>query len=222
MSRWAARATIDADPSFGPGEERWPSWWALTKSEPPLSSYVSGAWEVGAPDSRAAEIATGMQMVHVPYKGGAPAAMATAGGEVEMTVVSVSSAAGRSRPRSSNALAVTGPARIAALPEIPTMAESGIADYQVIDYIGWLRPPNAGVDDQSGQCRAREILQMEDVKAKFLEQGIEAKGSTPEEYRSIARKEGERWGRVVKDANNRPISRGSLKQAGHAHCYITA
>jgi len=68
----------------------------------------------------------------------------------------------------------------------------------------------------------REILQMEDVKAKFLEQGIEAKGSTPEEYRSIARKEGERWGRVVKDANIRPISRGSLNKRATLIVIFTA
>ena len=50
----------------------------------------------------------------------------------------------------------------------------------------------------------REILKMEDVKARFAEQGIEAKGSKPEEFRAIIRKEGERWGRVIKEANIPP------------------
>jgi len=85
------------------------------------------------------------------------------------------------------------------------MAESGIADYQVIDYIGLVTPAQTPASTiKAANAVLREILQMEDVKAKFLEQGIEAKGSTPEEYRSIARKEGERWGRVVKDANIPP------------------
>lgn len=51
----------------------------------------------------------------------------------------------------------------------------------------------------------RTILQMEDVKARFIEQGIEAKGSTPEEFRAIILKEQQRWGRVIKDANIPPI-----------------
>jgi tripartite-type tricarboxylate transporter receptor subunit TctC len=179
---------------------------ALTKSKPTAFKYGSGG--VGSSVHLTVELLklrTGMQMVHVPYKGGAPAAMATAGGEVEMTVVSVSSAAGLVKTRKLNALAVTGPNRIAALPEIPTMAESGIPDYQVIDYIGLVTPAQTSpATIKAANAVIREILQMEDVKAKFLEQGIEAKGSTPEEYRSIARKEGERWGRVVKDANIPP------------------
>ena len=179
---------------------------ALTKSKPTAFKYGSGG--VGSPVHLSVELLklrTGMQIAHVPYKGGAPAVIATAGGEVEMTVVSVPSAAGMVKSRKLTALAVTGPTRIAALPDIPTMAESGIADYQVLDPIGLLAPaqtPPATI--KTVNAVIREILQMEDVKARFLEQGIEAKGSTPEEFRAIIRKEGERWGRVIKEANIPP------------------
>jgi tripartite-type tricarboxylate transporter receptor subunit TctC len=179
---------------------------ALTKSKPTAFKYGSGG--VGSPVHLSVELLklrTGMQIAHVPYKGGAPAVIATAGGEVEMTVVSVPSAAGMVKSKKLNALAVTGPSRIMALPDVPTMAESGIADYQVLDPIGLVAPaqtPAATI--KAANALIVEILQMEDVKARFLEQGIEAKGSTPDEFRAIIRKEGERWGRVIKEANIPP------------------
>jgi tripartite-type tricarboxylate transporter receptor subunit TctC len=105
---------------------------AQTKAKPSAFRYGSGG--VGSPVNLSFELLklrTGMQVAHVPYKGGAPAVIATAGGEVDMTIVSVPSAAGMVKSKKLNALAVTGPTRIGVLPDVPTMAESGIPDYQV-------------------------------------------------------------------------------------------
>jgi len=179
---------------------------AQTKAKPSAFRYGSGG--VGSPVNLSFELLklrTGMQVAHVPYKGGAPAVIATAGGEVDMTIVSVPSAAGMVKSKKLNALAVTGPTRIGVLPDVPTMAESGIPDYQVVDAIGFITPahtPPAAL--KAANAVIREILQMEDVKARFLEQGIEARGTTPEEFRAMIRKEGERWGRVIKEANIPP------------------
>lgn len=178
----------------------------LTKSKPNAFKYGSGG--VGSPVHLSVELLklrTGLQMNHVPYKGGAPAVIAAAGGEVEMTVVSVPSAAGMVKSKKLNALAVTGPNRITVLPDVPTMAESGIKDYEVLDLIGLVTPaqtPAATV--KAANAVIVDILRMEDVKARLLEQGIEAKGSTPDEFRALIRKESERWGRVIKEANIPP------------------
>jgi len=179
---------------------------ALSKSRPTAFRYGSGG--VGSPVHLSVELLklrTGLQILHVPYKGGAPAVIAAAGGEVEMTVVSVPSAAGMVKTKKLNALAVTGPTRIAVFPDVPTVKESGIPDYEVLDAIGLVTPaatPPGVLRAMNAEIRA--ILLMEDVKARFLEQGIEALGSTPEEFRAIILKEQQRWGRVIKEANIPP------------------
>ncbi len=179
---------------------------ALTKARPQAYRYASGG--VGSPVNLAVELLklrTGMQILHVPYKGGAPAVIAAAGGEVEMTVVSVPSAAGMVKTKKLNALAVTGPTRIGVFPDVPTMKESGIPDYEVLDAIGLVTPAGTPANVvRAMNAEIRAILQMEDVKARFLEQGIEAMGSTPEEFRAIIQKEQQRWGRVIKEANIPP------------------
>jgi tripartite-type tricarboxylate transporter receptor subunit TctC len=178
---------------------------ALSKAKPNLR-YGSGG--IGSPVHLSVELLklrTGMQILHVPYKGGAPAVIAAAGGEVEMTVVSVPSAAGMVKTKKLNALAVTGPARIAAFPDVPTIKESGIPDYEVLDAIGLVTPAATPASVMAAMnAEIRTILQMEDVKARFLEQGIEARGSTPGEFRTIIQKEQQRWGRVIKEANIPP------------------
>jgi tripartite-type tricarboxylate transporter receptor subunit TctC len=75
----------------------------------------------------------------------------------------------------------------------------------VLDAIGLVTPAHTPPSAlRAANAAIREILQMDDVKARFIEQGIEAKGSTQEEFRDIIRKEGERWGRVIKEANIPP------------------
>lgn len=178
----------------------------LTKAKPAAFRYGTGG--VGSGPHLLTELLkmqTGMRMAHVPYKGGAPAATAAAGGEVEINMNSVSGGAGMVHAKKLIALAVTGPNRIAAFPDIPTMAESGIPDYAVRDPIGFVTPAATPANVvRAMNAELRIILQMDDVKTRFAEQGIEAVSSTPEEYRAIIMKEHERWGRVIKEANIPP------------------
>jgi tripartite-type tricarboxylate transporter receptor subunit TctC len=179
---------------------------AQSKARPGGFKYGSGG--VGSPVHLSFELLklrTGLQVLHVPYKGGAPAVMAAVGGEVDMTIVSVPSAAGMVQTKKLNAIAVTGPKRIAPMPDVPTMIEAGVADFVVHDAIGLTVPsatPPAVV--RSANAAFRRILQMEDVVTRFAEQGIEARGSTSEEFRDIVRKELDRWGRVIKEAKIPP------------------
>ena len=179
---------------------------ALTKAKPTAFRFATGG--VGSGSHLITELLilrTGMKMAHVPYKGGAPAATATAGGEVDLNINSVTSGVGMVHAKKLIALAVTGPNRIAALPDVPTVAESGFPNYQVRDPIGFVAPAQTPASTiKLMNAEIRTILQMDDVKARFAEQGIEAMASTPEEYRAIILEQQQLWGRVIKEANIPP------------------
>ena len=100
-----------------------------------------------------------------------------------------------------NALAITSGKRAEALPGVPTVAESGVPGFDVTLLLGILAPagtPAAVVKRLNAEIR--NVLQMEDIKAKFVDQGTEARGSTPDEYRSLMNAEIAQWARVVKEA----------------------
>jgi tripartite-type tricarboxylate transporter receptor subunit TctC len=105
-----------------------------------------------------------------------------------------------------HALAVTSAQRVKVLPEVPTVAASGVPGFEVMDTFGILAPigtPAAVV--QRLNTEIRNVLQLDDVKAKFAEQGLEAAGSTPAEWRAIMEADVAKWTRVIKDANIPPF-----------------
>jgi tripartite-type tricarboxylate transporter receptor subunit TctC len=148
---------------------------------------------------------TGMDILHVPYKGAVPAVIATAGGEVELAFSSIAAALPLIKAKRMNALAVTSTKRLASLPEAPTVAESGIPAFDVTPNYGVLAAagtPASVVKLLNAEIRA--IVRMDDVQSKFALQGLEAMGSTPDEYKAIMKAETARWARVVKDAQIPP------------------
>jgi tripartite-type tricarboxylate transporter receptor subunit TctC len=114
---------------------------AYAKANPGKINYGS-AGNATMPHLAAEVLAhmTGIQMVHIPYKGGAPAAVDLAAGRVQLSLLGIGSARGQIASGHVRVLAVAAPARLAALPDVPTFAEAGLAGYEVTNWFGVLAP----------------------------------------------------------------------------------
>ena len=143
----------------------------------------------------------GTQLLHVPYKGGGAAAAALAGGEVQVGFTSIPAGIALIGAKRVVALAVTSPKRTGALPEVPTVAESGYPGYDVKNTFGIFAPartPALVVKLLNGEFRA--IVAMEDVRAKLVSSGVDPGSSTSAEHRALMEAEVKQWAKVVKDA----------------------
>ena len=141
---------------------------------------------------------TGTDIVHIPYKGTAPALTALIGGEVQLSYANIPAIqahvkSGRLRP-----LATTGSKRAAPMPDVPTMKESGV-DMDVVVWYGVLAPA-ATPREIIGKLAANieKAAHSPDIRQRLLEQGAEPVGNTPEEFSRMLRREVTTWGAVVK------------------------
>ncbi len=142
---------------------------------------------------------TGTDIVHVPYKGGAPAIADLIAGQVELMFESTNSIAPHVKAGRVRALAVTGARRSTSLPEVPTLIEAGVPGYEVTAWTGVIttagvpRPVlerlNAAVNAAISEPKAREAL---------IQLGSESGGGTPEEYAALIRKDSAKWAEVIK------------------------
>jgi tripartite-type tricarboxylate transporter receptor subunit TctC len=178
---------------------------AIARARPGELSFGSSG--PGATDHLAGELfktLTGVNMVHVPYKGGAPAMLDLMSGQVQTVFSTVSTAIGAIRSGKVRAIAMTGDKRFELMPELPTIAQAGVPGFEVRNWYGVFVP--AGT---SKEIIARlnselvKILQMPDVKSRLLESGIEALHSTPEQFAVYIQSETRRWAKVVKDSGAR-------------------
>jgi tripartite-type tricarboxylate transporter receptor subunit TctC len=146
----------------------------------------------------------GVEMVHVPYKGAAPALNDLLGGHIELAFSDAVAtlphvAAGRLR-----ALAASGSDRLAAAPDIPTVAEAGLPGYDVSGWLGivapaaTLRGPIALLN-----AELNRIVRLPEIAEKLTGQGAQIKTGTPEEFGAFIRQEGERWSKIVAEAGIR-------------------
>ena len=142
----------------------------------------------------------GVQLNHVPYKGSGPAMQDLLAGEVGVSFAGVPNVLGNVRGGRLRALAVTTPKRWVELPDVPTIAEAGVKDYEATLWLSISGP--AGMPKELVQRLATEIakaLKDPDLQAKFREAGVEANATGGEELLRYMRAEDAKWGKVVKD-----------------------
>jgi tripartite-type tricarboxylate transporter receptor subunit TctC len=144
---------------------------------------------------------TGVQMAHVPYKGSAPALTDLLGGQVQIMFDNLPSALPHIKAGKLRAIAVTSTKRAPALPDLPTIAESGVPGFEASSWFGMLAP--AGTPREIVlriNAEANKALQAGDMKEKLLAQGAEAVGNSPEFFAEYIRSETTKWAKVVKDS----------------------
>ncbi|SDP14162.1 Tripartite-type tricarboxylate transporter, receptor component TctC [Ralstonia sp. 25mfcol4.1] len=144
--------------------------------------------------------ANGLDAVHAPYKGSAPALTDLASGQVQFMTDTINSSLPFIRDRRMKALAVTSAARSAQLPDVPTLAESGMPGFEVGAWQGMMVPAKTSPDIvRKLNAAALKALGSADVRASLAAQGAEARGSSPDAYAKYLTQEIDRWQKVVKD-----------------------
>ena len=177
----------------------------MAKAKPGSISYASVG--NGSPGHLAgAMMATdaGVDMTHIPYRGGGPAVTDVIAGQVPLLWVSIPAAAQFVKAGKLRALAVSTVKRSAVFPDVPTMVESGFKGFEVDSWYAMFVPAKTPqtIIDRLNKATVNVLAQPE-VKEKLLGQGAEAVGSSPEEFAAAIKADMAKWGKVIKDANIR-------------------
>jgi len=176
---------------------------ALAKAQPGQLSYsTSGA---GSAPHLAGELfkdRANVSILHVPYRGGGPAIADLLAGQVQLSFLTVLEASGHIKAGRLRALAVTSDKRVAALPDVPTLAESGLPGFNAISWIGILAPaatPPEIVERIAADVRA--VLSDEAVKARFAALGGVPHAMSPQEFGKLIADDRTRYGELIRSRN---------------------
>jgi len=173
---------------------------ALANKKPQGLNYASSG--IGSPGNLAGELLRSManaNLVHVPYKGGGPAMTDLLAGHVEVFAAVISTAVPQVQAGKARALAVTGRKRSAALPDVPTVAETGFKGYEAVNWYGMVVPaktPRAIIDRLHGATLT--VLDSTQVRDALLKRGIDVTPSSPEALAAYIRSETEKWRPLIK------------------------
>lgn len=176
---------------------------ALAKAQPDKLSYASSG-NGGSPhlSGETFKIATGTQILHVPYKGGGAAMTDLISGNVHLLFASVLETSGHIKAGKLKALAITSKQRVAALPDVPTLEESGITGAESGSWIGLLAPagtPQAIVDKVSASLQ--QVVAMPEVKEQLLAQGAVARGGSPADFVTLIAADRRKYARIITSNN---------------------
>jgi len=178
---------------------------ALAKARPGQINYGSGG--NGSAPHFASEMfntAAGIKLVHIPYKGSTPAVIDLIGGQVQVMFTGIPSVLSYIKSSRVRALAVTGRERTAALPDVPTIIESGVPGYVVSPWFGVLVPartPQAIISTLHREIV--KVLRTPAIRERFSTEGVDPVGDTPEHFGAYIKEELVKWGKVVADTGMR-------------------
>jgi tripartite-type tricarboxylate transporter receptor subunit TctC len=174
---------------------------AKAKARPGSVSYGSAG--AGSPHHLAMELLkvnAGLHMVHIPYRGAAPALTDLAGGQIPAMMVDLAAGAGFIKGGKVRPLAVANPTRLPQLPDVPTFAELGIKGVEASAQVGIVAPANTPADTVAAlQKQVATAIQQPAIRQKLIDFGIEPVGSTPQQYAELIRTEVQRWHQLIRE-----------------------
>jgi tripartite-type tricarboxylate transporter receptor subunit TctC len=179
---------------------------ALAKKEPGKLNYASSG--IATPYHMAGELfkaMSGTDIVHVPHKASGEMRSSVLGGHVQMAFDAVTTMTENVKAGQVRALGTSALKRSAVLPDVPTIAEAGVPGYEATIWLGVMAPantPKTVVDKLNAEIN--KVIQKAEVKAAWDKQGAVAMPMTPAEFDAYLRKDIDKWGKVVRDANLKP------------------
>lgn len=175
---------------------------AIAKAKPTQLNFAStGNGGITHLASELFALRTGIKITHIPYKGTGPGVIDTIAGNTQMMVAAVSAVIGHINTGRLRGLAVSSPKRLPALPNMPTVMESGYK-YQVNNWHGVIAPkdtPKAVIDKLNSEIN--KAISNPDFAKRIAQDGLEPAGGTPEAFGELLKREVVEWGEVVKVAN---------------------
>lgn len=178
---------------------------ALARANPGKFNYGSSG--IGASQHMTAELfamLTGVKIEHIPYKGGTPAMTDLISGQIDFMFTPAPNAIAYVKDGRVRGIAVTSLKRSSALPELPTMDESGLKGFELLGWIGLLGP--AGTPREVVEKLNGEVNKMlnGDIRARLTELGLDAVGGTPEQFAAFIRQDIAKYAKIVKSAGIPP------------------
>jgi tripartite-type tricarboxylate transporter receptor subunit TctC len=172
----------------------------MAKAKPGQLQFASGGAGAGAHLSgELLKVTAHVDVIHVPYKGNAPALTDLLGGQVTMMFDTITTALPHVKSGKLKALAVTSPKRSPLAPDVPTMIESGLPEFDISAWYVMFAPAGTPKDVlQRLNAEVNKAIADPDVRKTLGEQGVEFTGGTPEQAEAFVRGEVDRWGRIIK------------------------
>ena len=179
---------------------------ALAKRQPGQLSFASaGNGTGGHLSGELFKLLAGIDLLHVPYKGVAPALIDVISGQVSMTFASILAGHPHVRSGKLRALAVTGGKRSPAVPQLPTMIEAGVKGYESATWYGLLAPAGTPPDIVAKlNAEVVAILKQPETHERLSKEGADPVGNTPAEFGKFIQSEIEKWRKVIKTAGIQP------------------
>ncbi len=177
---------------------------ALAKAKPGQLNYGSVPGSASHLATELFKSMAGVEIVHVPYKGAAPATTDTIAGQIQLSFASTPGSMPQVKAGKLKALAVTSPKRIAALPDVPTVAEAGLAGYAASVWYGIVAPartPREVIVKLNTEIA--KILSDRAQRERIAASDFEPTASTPEEFREFIQRETVKWAKVIKASGAR-------------------